>query len=154
MKIFKGQLPFLFINIYLICTCSDYWQAFTDTGKVKNVVVAIKKLGNGSVNISDLSVLLELKTMKHIKHENVNQFVGVCFEQPNACVLMTYAPRGSLCGLCDILQDEALKLNWDFKLSLITDIVQGMKYLHSTPIGRCFVTNRKPIGMRFVNNLL
>lgn len=105
---------------------------FIENGLIDNKMVAIKKLGTGVVDLGDKEVLAELKAMKDIKHDNVNTFIGICLEQPNSCVLMTYASRGSL---ADVLQNGDVKLTWDFKLSIITDIAQGMKYLHASAIG-------------------
>ncbi|KAK2153162.1 hypothetical protein LSH36_305g02012, partial [Paralvinella palmiformis] len=34
----------------------------------------------------------------------------------------------------DILANENITLDWDFKLSLLTDLVKGMKYLHASPL--------------------
>ena len=99
-------------------------------------MVAIKKLGSSSVSITDTKVLLELKIMKNIQHENVNPFIGVCFDQQNPSILMTYCPRGSL---NDVLLKHSVNLTWDFKLCLLTDIAQGMKYLHGSEIGKHFV---------------
>ena len=46
---------------------------------------------------------------------------------------MKYAQRGSL---QDILASDELKLNTDFKLSIANDIAIGMKFLHSSQIGK------------------
>ena len=111
-------------------------QRLTETGRVKNIMVAIKKLGPTRVSITDKKVLLELKIMKDIQHENVNSFIGVCFDQQNPSILMTYCPRGSL---NDVLLKHSVNLTWDFKLCLLTDIAQGMKYLHGSEIGKHFI---------------
>ena len=73
--------------------------------------------------------------MKDIHHENINQFLGICFEITNASILMEYAVRGSL---QDVLLDDRIKLTMDFKLSIAADIASGMKYLHSSEIGKYF----------------
>ena len=57
----------------------------------------------------------------------------MCLEVPHACILMKYAQRG---GLQDILASDELKLNTDFKLSIANDIAIGMKFLHSSQIGK------------------
>lgn len=68
----------------------------------------------------------------YFQHDNINQVLGVCLEAPNTCILMQYAERASI---QDIIASENVKLSWDIKTSLLTDIVEGMKYLHSTLIG-------------------
>ncbi|KAH3824148.1 hypothetical protein DPMN_125977 [Dreissena polymorpha] len=70
------------------------------------------------------------------------------------CVLTEYCARGNL---QDMLQNDDMKLDWDFKLSLIQDIVEydvppreGMTYLHASSIGvhgqltgsRCMIDGR------------
>lgn len=91
--------------------------------------------------------------MKDIHHEHLVKFYGACVDSPNCCILTEYCPKGSL---QDILENEQIKLDWMFKISLMHDIVrvsnfhsehfcqstpitllllfQGMHYLHSTDI--------------------
>ena len=127
-------------------------------------MVAIKRLDKSSIDIRDRDILLELKSVRELSHENVNPFVGACVDAPNVCILMLYANKGSL---QDVLQNDNMNLSWDFKISFATDIVkvsqnefhksyfyvffikfilefliycefwlifQGMQYLHSSPI--------------------
>lgn len=39
--------------------------------------------------------------------------------------------RGSL---EDVLKEDDIKLDWTFRLSLLTDLVKGMRYLHASPL--------------------
>lgn len=76
-----------------------------------------------------------------MNHENINKFIGVVTDAPHVSVLMLYAQKGSLqvnyflssylvydlhysqtFFLQDVLQNEAVNLTWDFKMSLATDI--------------------------------
>ncbi|WAR31871.1 ANPRA-like protein, partial [Mya arenaria] len=65
----------------------------------------------------------------------------------------------------DILHNESIKLDWDFKLSLLNDIVEGMYYLHSSSINvhgrltssRCVIDGRFVLkitgfGLNIINN--
>ncbi|WAR31767.1 ANPRA-like protein [Mya arenaria] len=65
----------------------------------------------------------------------------------------------------DILHNESIKLDWDFKLSLLNDIVEGMYYLHSSSINvhgrltssRCVIDGRFVLkitgfGLNIMNN--
>ncbi|KAK3589921.1 hypothetical protein CHS0354_034937 [Potamilus streckersoni] len=36
--------------------------------------------------------------------------------------------------LQDVIKNKDIKLDWDFKLSLLTDLVRGLRYIHSCPI--------------------
>ena len=75
---------------------------------------------------------MEVKIMKEIDHENLNPFIGICPEPQNCCLLMKYAPRGSV---QDILQNDDAFLPLDFKVSLATDIGRGMAYIHGSLLG-------------------
>lgn len=59
--------------------------------------------------------------MKDLQHEHLVRFVGACIESPDCCILTEYCPKGSL---QDILENEQIKLDWMFKLSLMHDIVR------------------------------
>ena len=81
----------------------------------------------------DQTVLLpELGKMCSLVHENILAFYGVVLDFPNSCVLSDVAPRGSL---YDLLGGTEMVLTQDIKLSLLSDIAAGMRYLHLSPLG-------------------
>ncbi|CAH1114026.1 unnamed protein product [Psylliodes chrysocephalus] len=84
---------------------------------------------------------VELLVLLHgLRHENLNPLIGCLAEPPRAALVSEYCARGSL---QDVLQQDDIKLDWSFRLSLLTDLVRGMKYLHSTPIKvHGFLTSR------------
>uniref|UniRef100_A0A668AWT1 Guanylate cyclase n=1 Tax=Myripristis murdjan TaxID=586833 RepID=A0A668AWT1_9TELE len=91
--------------------------------------VAIRHMGNKHIsNIQKPSVVAELN-MKEMKHENLVQFFGVCFEPPNVCLVLQYCKKGSL---KDILRSSDIELDWMFKLSFAYDIVNGMEFIHKS----------------------
>lgn len=57
--------------------------------------------------------------MKDIHHEHLVKFYGACVDSPNCCILTEYCPKGSL---QDILENDQIKLDSMFKLSLMHDI--------------------------------
>ena len=57
--------------------------------------------------------------MSTIKHENINQFIGVCIVAPNVCILMQYAYKGCL---RDVLLNDSMNINADFLHSFVLDI--------------------------------
>ena len=59
--------------------------------------------------------------MKDINHDHLVRFIGACIEPPNCCLITEYCPRGSL---QDILEDEDITLEWNFRYSLVHDIVK------------------------------
>ncbi len=113
----------------------------------KDDAVVLSMLGNISINFQDRNILVELKEMRELHHENVNWFVGICTEAPNVCILMSHESRGSL---QDVIASLEINLNWDFKVSFFKDIALGMRYLHESTIhahGRlsstkCVIDNR------------
>ncbi|XP_011063723.1 PREDICTED: retinal guanylyl cyclase 2 isoform X2 [Acromyrmex echinatior] len=72
-----------------------------------------------------------LVTIHGLRHENLNPLIGCLNEPTRPCLVSEYCSRGSL---EDVLVQDEIKLDWSFRLSLLTDLVRGMKYLHSTPI--------------------
>ncbi|XP_053376167.1 atrial natriuretic peptide receptor 1-like [Mercenaria mercenaria] len=91
--------------------------------------------------------LYSLKTMREMMHENINPFLGACFDTPSPFMLFLYCPKGSL---QDVLENDEIKLDATFKYSLTMDLVQGMIYIHNSKLsvhGRlkssnCLVDNR------------
>lgn len=91
----------------------------------------MKNLGDVRFSVKDHIFLQELKALKQLQHDNLTVFVGLCVD-PSCLLLVSFASRGSL---QDVLRQGEVNLTWDFKLSIVTDITQGMKYLHSS-LGR------------------
>ncbi|XP_031626434.1 atrial natriuretic peptide receptor 1-like isoform X1 [Contarinia nasturtii] len=105
-------------------------QLFIPSGFYKGCKVAIKRINEKNIHLNRAQ-MLELKKMKDIHHEHLVKFYGACVDPPNCCILTEYCPKGSL---QDILENDQIKLDWMFKISLMHDIVRGMHYLHSTDI--------------------
>ncbi|XP_052788739.1 atrial natriuretic peptide receptor 1-like [Mya arenaria] len=99
-------------------------------GIYKGSQVHITKLATKTL-VVDKPLLYELKKMREVTCANLTRLVGVCPDANNVCFLTEFCSRGSL---QDILHNDTLQLDWDFKLSLINDIVEGMRYLHSSHI--------------------
>ncbi len=59
--------------------------------------------------------------MKDLHHDHLVRFVGACIDPDMPYLLTEYCPRGSL---QDILEDDDLTLEWNFRHSLIHDIVK------------------------------
>lgn len=59
--------------------------------------------------------------MKDLEHDHLARFYGACVDPPHCCLLTEYCPKGSL---QDILENENIKLDWMFKVSLMHDIVR------------------------------
>ncbi|XP_031246562.1 guanylate cyclase 2G isoform X1 [Mastomys coucha] len=77
------------------------------------------------------TVLQEVWLMCELKHENIVPFFGVCTEPPNICIVTQYCHKGSL---RDVMRNSDHEMDWIFKLSFAYDIVNGMLFLHGSPL--------------------
>lgn len=118
----------------------------TKVGLYKASRVAAKHLNVRSLNINR-QLLIELRQVRDLTHENLIKFIGLCPEEPNIAIVSELCTRGNL---QDLLQNETIRLDWPFRYSIINDIVDGLIHLHSSPIqyhGRlkssnCVIDNR------------
>ncbi|KAL5104400.1 Atrial natriuretic peptide receptor 1 [Taenia crassiceps] len=106
----------------------------------RGVQVYVKELDLPRIPLS--SRLIEhLAGLREMGHENVNAFVGCCVTAHSLSLVFHYCHRGSL---QDVINNKSITFDWDFKLSLMTDFVRGMEYLHGTSLkahGRLKSTN-------------
>lgn len=56
-----------------------------------------------------------------LRHENLNPLIGCLNEPTRPCLVSEYCSRGSL---EDVLVQDEIKLDWSFRLSLLTDLVR------------------------------
>lgn len=108
-----------------------------------------KNLSRFVVKVEVNSTLLwEIKKTRDVNHENTVRFVGACIDLPRPYVLILteYCPK----TLKEVLENEAIQLDWNFRMSLIHDLVKGMAYLHSSDVnvhgklrsGNCLIDGR------------
>ena len=104
----------------------------TKVGKYNDQVVHVKMFATeGNVPLTD-KLREEIKCVRESQHANLVNFVGACIDEPNVCVLTTFATKGSL---DDILLNDDIKLPWDFRDSIMKDVTRGLKFLHASSIG-------------------
>lgn len=95
-------------------------QVFTEIGKYKGTVIAIKKINKRGVDLTR-NVRKELKAMRDLRHDNINPFIGANADPGNVYVFTEYCTRGSL---QDILANEDVKLDQIMIASLVFDIIK------------------------------
>ncbi|XP_078080459.1 guanylate cyclase 2G [Mustelus asterias] len=96
-----------------------------------NYVAVIYLDESPSPDMNKRSIREELQMMRELRHENLVAFFGVCMDTAHRCIISQYCKKGSL---KDILKNTDLELDWTFKLSLAYDIVNGMIFLHGSPL--------------------
>ncbi|XP_071536423.1 LOW QUALITY PROTEIN: uncharacterized protein [Panulirus ornatus] len=82
----------------------------------------------GNFEVKNRTMTL-LKQMRDLRHENINGFLGMLCDSVRPGLVFDYCSRRSL---EDIIRQEDIKLDWSFRLSLLTDLVRGMRYLHGS----------------------
>ncbi|XP_014672058.1 PREDICTED: resact receptor-like [Priapulus caudatus] len=125
---------------------SNGQATYAKIGYYRGTMVAIKDVTKEHINVSR-NVLKEFFTIRDLLHENVNPFIGACIEPPNIAIIWQYCHKGSI---VDIIENDDVKLDNSFKLSMIADIARGMEYLHKSILHshgnlkstNCLVDNR------------
>ncbi|CAD6995966.1 unnamed protein product [Ceratitis capitata] len=85
---------------------------------------------NGSTELK--AKAMDLLVIAHgMRHENINPLIGWLSDPNRTAMVFDYCSRGSL---QDVLIMDEIKLDWSFRLSLLTDLVRGMRYLHASPV--------------------
>ncbi|GFN89183.1 guanylate cyclase [Plakobranchus ocellatus] len=103
---------------------------FTETARLNGDLVHVKELNIKNFEMKS-KLLTFIRMCRDLRHENLNPYMGFLADPTHPCIVMEYCSRGSL---NDIVHNEDFKLDWDFKLSLLTDLVRGIRYLHSSAL--------------------
>ncbi|OTF73255.1 hypothetical protein BLA29_011907, partial [Euroglyphus maynei] len=90
-------------------------------GVYKGLKIAFKPLQIKKLVITR-QLLVEIKQMRDLTHENLTRFIGICPDEPNYGVANELMIRGSL---RDLLETDKIQIDWAFKYSMMTDIVEG-----------------------------
>jgi len=109
----------------------DQEQRFTKMGIYRGTLVALKPVKKKNTDTATREIKLELKLMRDLRHDNIVQFVGATIEPGITHIISEYCPKGSL---EDILENSDLKLDDMFIASIVSDILKGMIYIHSTTV--------------------
>ncbi len=88
-------------------------------------------LENVQAEVIKRLIVKEILQMLEITHDNISKFVGICLEPGHVSIFMAWESRGSL---WNIIEDEQIEFDLDFKSSILTDIACGMAYLHQSSV--------------------
>ncbi|CAH1786477.1 unnamed protein product [Owenia fusiformis] len=121
-------------------------QIFIPVANYRGLKCAVKTIDVKRLPLNRETVL-QINRRRELQHENVARFIGATVEPPTLSILMEYCEKGSL---EDVLANTDINLDWSFKRSLIQDIVNGMLYIHTSPVkvhgklksSNCVVTGR------------
>lgn len=141
---------------------SESLAQIPNKGIYKGSKVFIKHLALKHFTVSR-ELLVELKQLKDMAHENLIRFVGICQEQENISILTEYCEKGNL---RDLLDNEGIRIDWPFRYSLISDIVEGMLFIHESSLSfhgalkssNCVIDSRLVVkltdfGLKSIRNL-
>ena len=93
--------------------------------------VAVKEIDLASKFYVSRDVLTEMNSMREVQlHDNVVKFYGMTVDEP-VRVVNELCVRGSL---RDIIENDSIEMDWLFRYSILTDVAEGMHYLHNSPI--------------------
>ncbi|XP_055972407.1 guanylate cyclase D-like [Sorex fumeus] len=102
-------------------------QEPSNVGLYQGEWVWLKKFDMGTVPELRPSCLGLLRKMRELRHENVTACLGFFMAPGLSALVLEYCVRGSL---DELLRNEALRLDWTFKASLLLDLIRGLRYLH------------------------
>lgn len=105
-------------------------QYYTTVASYKEELVAVKMCTKKEINM-DRSFLLQVRNLRDLQHSNLTKFIGVCTAPETVCIVREYCTKGSL---QDVIENNDIRLDTMFRLSLAADICQGLDYLHKSPI--------------------
>lgn len=91
-------------------------------GQYENRTVAVKKVNQLKET--------EIKHLRHLRHQNIIEFLGVCSKSPCYCIVMEYCSKGQL---CTVLKSKNLITRETFS-QWVKEIADGMHYLHQNKV--------------------
>ncbi|CAI4233139.1 unnamed protein product [Auanema sp. JU1783] len=83
---------------------------------------------------NDMYLLFQLK---QLSHDNINPFMGMCFDRSIELMLLwTHCFRGSLAEMLFATKEESgISFDNNFRRAFVRDILKGLDYLHSSALG-------------------
>ena len=98
---------------------------------VNGVTYAIKKFNLNDLQFNFKEFQSEIAIMSLIHHKNIVSSMGASIKKPNLFILSNYYSNGNL---IEFLKKQDNKIKLSFIISILIDITEGMKFLHSLNI--------------------
>uniref|UniRef100_A0A1I8BF62 Guanylate cyclase n=1 Tax=Meloidogyne hapla TaxID=6305 RepID=A0A1I8BF62_MELHA len=124
------------------------WPSLRGIALYKGALVAIKEIRyTRKPKELTRATKLELMRMTKLRHDNVNNFLGVILLHNVICVVREFCPKTSL---MEVLRNRDIKLDSLFIASFTEDLIKGMIYLHESDVKvhgnlkstNCLITSR------------
>ncbi|XP_069132003.1 atrial natriuretic peptide receptor 1-like [Argopecten irradians] len=90
--------------------------------------VSVRMVRQKKVDVSR-QVLKELQQVRSMTHENLARLVGVGVEPNKVCIVHEFCSKGCI---EDILENDNIKMDISFKISILKDIAAGMSFIQSS----------------------
>lgn len=72
-----------------------------------------------------MNFFFTLIQLRSLRHENINCLIGYLCHAQKPAIVYDFCSRG---GLYEIIHQADLNLDWEFRFSLITDLVRVTKF--------------------------
>ena len=113
---------------------------------IDNRELKLSSVEGTGVTISLNGLLKLLNKLQSIHHENISRFVGIILDPSDKYIL---SENSGTENLYEFLKKTQIVLTKDFKLSLLWDIADGVRFLHSSSLvhgklsSKCIFLNAK-----------
>ncbi|KAG6555480.1 hypothetical protein Mapa_002715 [Marchantia paleacea] len=91
--------------------------------------VAIKRISNTSRQ-GAREFMAEVKIIGRMRHRNLVQLLGWCYEQKDLLLVYDYMPNGSLDQHIFLKHESAPVLPWNMRFSILCGVASALVYLH------------------------
>ncbi|XP_058808902.1 receptor-type guanylate cyclase Gyc76C-like isoform X2 [Phymastichus coffea] len=92
-------------------------QVFAQTGHYHGSIVRIKELKFSRKKDISRDVMKEIRSLREIRHGNLNSFIGACVEPMRILLITDYCAKGSLYGMTYIHENSLLICHGNLKSS-------------------------------------
>ncbi|GAU92601.1 hypothetical protein RvY_04658 [Ramazzottius varieornatus] len=100
-------------------------RIYIENAMYKDVPVAIKRIPAG-MNLAQAELQV-LRDLRNLIHEHIVRFIGMCLQPEHECLIYEYCKKGSLSNL---LEKDSVTLDWAFRYSIISEIVEANLIYH------------------------